>query len=155
MRKWIVPTIKSITSITGPSKSFNITIDENICLNNGSLLPNGRCDCMKGYSGSRCEVSLCYNYCVDGTCTVDAFGSSPKCKCPLGKIGERCEFDLCKDACLNEGVCIATADTNEVSCKCQQGYTGERCETRTAILNKLCRGYCLYYEITIDHVAIC
>lgn len=37
------------------------------------------CECAQGYTGERCEVSVCHNYCFRGDCSVSAEGQ-PKCR---------------------------------------------------------------------------
>lgn len=56
------------------------------CLNGGKYtwkldnkLNPKLCQCSRGYTGERCEISLCYNYCLNGTCILDNEGF-PKCR---------------------------------------------------------------------------
>lgn len=97
------------------------------CLNYGELTEHG-CKCFHGYSGLRCEIDLCHNFCVIGDCHISSHGY-PVCKCPLGFTGERCQQDMCKDFCMHDGVCkFGVTNTSKISCECPDGYSGERCE---------------------------
>lgn len=56
------------------------------CLNGGKYIPkldskmNPKiCECSRGYTGERCEISLCYNYCLNGTCLLNREGF-PQCR---------------------------------------------------------------------------
>lgn len=122
------------------------TIDSkllNYCLNNGSFHINGTCVCPKGYSGQRCEVSLCHNYCILGECSLDQDGY-PSCACPMNRTGLRCQTDLCYSICLNGGSCVILG-VNKTECQCPSGFFGKRCEMRSAQQDELCKAYCNYY----------
>ena len=52
------------------------------------------CSCQPGFSGSRCEISKCHNYCMnDGECNLDS-SNNPTCHCNLGFNGTRCQIEI-------------------------------------------------------------
>lgn len=49
------------------------------------------CHCQQNFTGDRCEVNVCYNYCLnDGICSISRF-EALKCQCPPGFLGSRCQ----------------------------------------------------------------
>ncbi|XP_047027192.1 protein cueball-like [Helicoverpa zea] len=84
------------------------------------------CTCAPGYIGERCDVSVCQNYCIQGTCSVSDEGE-PSCGCESGYSGARCDINMCFNYCLNNGVCYFTEE-NEPLCQCSGNYRGSRCE---------------------------
>nr|XP_049706848.1 protein cueball isoform X2 [Helicoverpa armigera] len=84
------------------------------------------CTCAPGYIGERCDVSVCQNYCIHGTCSVSDEGE-PSCGCESGYSGARCDINMCFNYCLNNGVCYFTEE-NEPLCQCSGNYRGSRCE---------------------------
>lgn len=61
--------------------TFNIPRDAGLFCLHGDMI-DGKlttCKCNPGYTGERCEVSLCKNYCVQGDCSISPDGE-PKCK---------------------------------------------------------------------------
>lgn len=102
---------------------------------------SGGCICKIGFSGTRCEIRECQNYCVHGTCTVNEYGY-PKCFCKQGFYGERCENYLCADHCLNGGKCKIEEDENEElkpTCECPDNFIGPRCEFNST---EVCSVFC-------------
>ncbi|KAJ8708124.1 hypothetical protein PYW08_010490 [Mythimna loreyi] len=81
------------------------------------------------------RVSICYNYCLQGNCSVSAEGL-PKCSCKVGYSGERCELNACHKLCLNNGTCFLN-EVDEPVCQCTEDYDGVRCEV------PICKDYCL------------
>lgn len=114
-------------------------MQEAICLNNGQVTSSG-CKCRRGYSGANCETSVCYNYCVYGTCHLSRIGH-PVCKCPAGYTGSRCEQKICDGYCLNGGVCQETSYGETPKCTCALGFQGNRCELNMEP-NELCSKFC-------------
>lgn len=45
------------------------------CLNGGERV-NGTCKCPRGFAGSNCETSLCYNLCFRGNCHYSTLGKA-------------------------------------------------------------------------------
>ncbi|KAJ8715955.1 hypothetical protein PYW08_013240 [Mythimna loreyi] len=106
---------------------FNIPSDAGLfCVHgikvNGKLL----CKCTPGYTGERCDISVCQNYCFQGDCSVSDVGQ-PKCRCNAGYSGERCEVYACNGYCLNNGLCSLN-ENSEPACQCIGDYEGSRCE---------------------------
>ncbi|KAJ8704454.1 hypothetical protein PYW07_011642 [Mythimna separata] len=99
------------------------------CVHGTKAYGQSACTCTPGYTGERCDVSVCDNYCLQGYCSVDSEGL-PKCRCTTGHTGERCEVDSCRGYCLNSGECSLNEE-DEPSCECAAHYDGVRCETRT------------------------
>ena len=49
------------------------------------------CHCQQNFTGTRCQVDVCYNYCLnDGACSVSTF-EAVRCQCPQGFAGSRCQ----------------------------------------------------------------
>ncbi|KAB0796179.1 hypothetical protein PPYR_10240 [Photinus pyralis] len=110
------------------------------CLNGGELIDDS-CLCKRGFTGERCEMQLCHNYCLHGSCYLSSMGA-PKCKCPLGFGGNRCERDMCIGFCLNDGNCHRSPNsTFDVRCACREGYSGKRCE-KSLNADELCATFC-------------
>ncbi|KAJ8715958.1 hypothetical protein PYW08_013243 [Mythimna loreyi] len=69
---------------------------ENYCVyGNCSFNEEGlpKCRCNAGYSGQRCEINVCYNYCLnDGECSLNE-EEEPICQCAGDHAGVRCEDD--------------------------------------------------------------
>lgn len=84
------------------------------------------CRCPKGYSGYRCEKSICDNYCTNkGKCKVK--NGLPECSCLSGYKGQKCDEDMCDQVkCMNGGVCEPTQYGHK--CRCQGPFVGARCE---------------------------
>ncbi|KAJ8705879.1 hypothetical protein PYW08_012925 [Mythimna loreyi] len=93
------------------------------------------CRCKAGYSGERCEVNACLDYCLHGgVCSLDEHHQRV-CQCAAGYEGERCDVTICNEYCLR-GDCSVGADGRPL-CSCTTGYSGERCEV------SICENYCL------------
>lgn len=116
------------------------------CLNDGNRTSTG-CKCRRGYTGSSCEISVCYNYCVHGSCYYES--GYPKCKCPEGFSGSRCERNVCEGFCLNGGSCRHSNNIKwGAECTCEEGYAGSRCE-KSYDVNELCKLFCEYEKSEI------
>lgn len=111
---------------------------QNYCLNNGELNPKtNTCICPNEFKGARCEVPICFNYCIQGTCSVTSTGYA-NCRCDAGFTGERCEVDLCRGFCLNSGRC--DFEEGEPVCHCSSSFNGRHCENVNT--EKLCLDFC-------------
>ncbi|XP_021928534.1 protein cueball isoform X2 [Zootermopsis nevadensis] len=131
------------------------------CLNSGLLLAEERrnaiCQCPQGYSGERCEVSLCHNYCLNnGICEIDN-NSLPVCICVHGTNGSRCEQHVCNSYCLNSGACEVD-NRGQPSCRCRGNFSGVHCEVMDA--GHMCRSQCqqfgqLYVPIDGGNTPMC
>ncbi|KAG5889516.1 hypothetical protein JTB14_009003 [Gonioctena quinquepunctata] len=108
------------------------------CLNWGNLLGN-YCVCKRGFTGDRCENSICNSYfCLQGNCYLSSVGK-PMCHCDRGFVGERCEKNKCEGFCLNGGECDPhSSSRDKPTCSCPEGFVGDRCEYDI----QLCDGYC-------------
>lgn len=96
------------------------------CVNGGTFhVQNNLCFCLPGYTGARCEISKCHNFCVHGTCQIE--GTFPKCYCQQNYYGDRCEYFKCNGHCLNNGEC-SVDNYGGMNCKCQDLFVGTRCE---------------------------
>lgn len=134
--------LKESVNITTTTESVTVPVNVHVpyCLNNGQLTATG-CKCPRGFSGYKCEISLCYNYCLNGECTYSS-GGLPMCRCAPGYIGNRCEQNVCDAFCLNGGTCQMSENWKSGICSCPEGFFGTRCEKRDD-LKDLCRIICL------------
>lgn len=125
--------IEMIEKNKNTAEIFEIARDSVQCLNFGELV-NNRCRCVRGFTGTRCEVDLCHNYCISGGCFISTEGY-PQCKCLEGFTGQRCEIEVCKGFCLNDGVCRSQINNEDslATCECRDGYSGERCEVKNEV----------------------
>ncbi|XP_026745540.1 protein cueball-like, partial [Trichoplusia ni] len=86
------------------------------------------CNCTVGYTGERCDISVCQNYCFQGDCSLTSDGQ-PTCNCNNGYSGNRCEVNVCTGYCLNNGICSLN-EKSQPTCQCLGGdHEGERCQT--------------------------
>ncbi|CAH0398861.1 unnamed protein product [Chilo suppressalis] len=107
--------------------SFNIPKDIGLfCLHGVKMDGKLECKCSPGYTGERCEESVCHNFCFQGDCTLSSKGE-PTCRCKNGFSGPRCEVDACYGYCLNNGMCSLAEQSP--TCQCSSDYEGTRCET--------------------------
>lgn len=62
------------------NESFNIPREVGLfCLNGIKVADKySTCKCFPGYTGERCQISICQNYCLNGDCNVSEDGS-PHC----------------------------------------------------------------------------
>lgn len=107
-----------------------------------------------GHSGSTCEIPVCNNYCIEGTCEIASNGN-PLCKCREGFTGDRCETNLCTNHCLHGGQCLI--EKGEPNCKCPNSFFGIRCEKMD--IKEMCNRFCNKEDINdrleLDFEAIC
>lgn len=97
------------------------------CSSNGKYIQvDNSCHCEPGFSGSNCEISICYNHCLQGNCTISLEGL-PICHCSGDFSGLRCEQNVCNNYCLNDGQC--TVKGGKPYCTCMNSE-GERCESK-------------------------
>lgn len=138
-------------NLTGnkPVTPAKLDTPSNFCLNNGQLNPKTNlCICTQEYKGSHCEIPICHNYCIEGTCHITSTGYA-QCTCHPGFIGERCERDLCAGFCLNGGRC--DLENNEPVCRhCIGDYYGKHCEQLD--MEGVCERFCNQEEVDIKGV---
>lgn len=112
------------------NESINIPQDVGLFCLHGVKTGMSACKCSPGYTGERCEKSICQNFCFNGDCSVNNKGQ-PECKCKSGFSGPRCTTDICSLYCLNGGEC--KLDNDNAICTCTEGFEGLRCETRKIV----------------------
>lgn len=72
--------LKMSQNKTAINDSFNIPKDVGLfCLHGVKIEGKLACKCSSGYTGERCELSLCTNYCLNGECSFTEDGA-PKCR---------------------------------------------------------------------------
>lgn len=124
------------------------------CLNEGYLNPKSNlCICPTELTGAHCEVPICHNYCVEGTCHISSTGYA-QCTCHAGFTGDRCEHDVCAGFCLNGGRC--DLENNEPVCHCPSSYYGRHCELMD--MQTVCERFCSEEVVDIKDIdlsAIC
>lgn len=127
------------------------------CLNEGKEVleeGNRRCDCPVAFTGARCEIDLCKNYCLNGGTCVAFKNATVRCEnCDLGFQGARCEIDICKKNCLNGGMC--DLKDRQPVCTCPLGFYGDKCETKRPKWDIVCIEMCQEAEIEEDLKPIC
>lgn len=132
------------------TNKLNINVSS-YCLNQGLLKDSAtNCDCPSRFSGPRCEIDNCHNYCLNGICEVDSAGQ-PRCrKCAEGWSGDQCQINVCHNYCVR-GSCVVENSINP-KCECNEGWSGERCEIWHFEKQKLekdmlevCKSYCRMY----------
>lgn len=123
------------------------------CLNGGELLDN-RCNCPRGFTGVRCELSVCKNLCLNGDCYMSSIGK-PICRCDKGFVGDRCQKNKCEGYCLNDGECSFHSTMNIPRCQCQEGFIGDRCEYNVEICDIFCTENGLDDTLTEKYKALC
>lgn len=124
------------------------------CSNNGHFDETTQsCKCQREFKGDYCEIPICYNYCIGGTCEIVG-DQQAICKCHPGFSGQHCQHDNCHNYCLNDGHCIIKND--EPTCQCPTSYLGSRCER--VEINELCTRFCNKEDIdakNIDLEVVC
>lgn len=116
---------------------------KHFCLNDGVVNPNtDRCICTHEFKGAHCEIPICHNYCIEGTCHISSTGYA-QCECHAGFTGERCEINFCNGYCLNGGHC--DLENNEPMCHCTAPYYGRHCESMD--VSEMCNRYCNNEEV--------
>lgn len=69
---------KNKTAINDTFKE--VTRNEGLyCLHGDKIEGKLTCNCTLGYTGERCEISKCHNYCAQGDCSI-TFEGNPICK---------------------------------------------------------------------------
>ncbi|KTF89246.1 hypothetical protein cypCar_00008864, partial [Cyprinus carpio] len=156
------PTGASCTCPEGKTLVNGSCIDPNVsgelcqpaCENGGRCMANEkgdwRCYCWPNFSGERCEVNHCTDYCLNGgtctgspldichhhcvhsqACTLSSSGHV-ECVCPPRYEGVKCDVDKCLRC--HGAPCIINGDTGDVACNCTSGRIASSCQ--------LCDGYC-------------
>ncbi|KAJ8705640.1 hypothetical protein PYW08_012686 [Mythimna loreyi] len=103
------------------------------CVHGIKVIGQSICKCTAGYTGVRCDASVCDNYCLQGSCNFTDDGL-PECRCNAGYSGERCELNVCNGYCLNNGTCSLNEEDEPV-CECIGEYEGGRCELPAGVNN--------------------
>uniref|UniRef100_A0A6Q2Z7L4 EGF-like domain-containing protein n=1 Tax=Esox lucius TaxID=8010 RepID=A0A6Q2Z7L4_ESOLU len=118
-----------------------------LCLNGGNCFLNARqqakCQCQPSFTGERCEVNQCRDYCKNGgACTASVAGrltvgvtglavawfSASFCYSKrLGFTGPQCTLLTCQDYCHNGGNCTVSQG-NQPTCSCPGQYHGDQCQ---------------------------
>ncbi|XP_065190234.1 uncharacterized protein LOC135821099 isoform X2 [Sycon ciliatum] len=81
------------------------------CLNQGRCDSEGKCSCREGFTGDKCQFSLCESNWVR---------KNSECQCKEGVFGEHCT-EVCH--CLNNGRC-----EQDGTCSCRRGFHGDQCQ---------------------------
>jgi len=102
------------------------------CINgscDGSTI-GGSCLCDPGWAGSKCDLELCTDNCINSGTAQSQPASSPGesclCTCSAGYSGSICENDPCSSTPCNNGSCSVTGST--YSCQCNMYWTGSQCD---------------------------
>lgn len=131
-------TIFPLTSTSPTNFDASTELKNQQCLNNGSFDNKTKlCRCQSEYKGVYCEIPICFNYCIEGTCHISSTGN-PQCTCRPGFSGERCENDMCNNHCLHGGHCLI--ENGEPNCQCPDSFYGNRCENMN--IKEMCTRFC-------------
>ncbi|XP_031845880.1 low-density lipoprotein receptor repeat domain-containing protein cueball isoform X2 [Nomia melanderi] len=136
---------------TGTEESEMVTEKSQYCLNDGIMDDTDEiCRCKPGFTGAHCEINLCHNYCLQGSCSINT-DNLPTCKCSGTFIGPRCATDPCINYCLHGGQC--SVQNEKPVCKCKYSE-GSRCENPSNV-TKTCETICAKTEIVpMNHSVI-
>ncbi|XP_013166449.1 PREDICTED: protein crumbs, partial [Papilio xuthus] len=112
------------------------------CLNGGSCVSAGGCECRPGYGGAQCELLL--------DCRALGCPHRSAQECVEQGGAWRCAAPGAESACASSpchnGTCLAL-DTGLFSCQCPAGYTGRFCESdkdECSLMPKICNnGVCV------------
>ncbi|CAH0584464.1 unnamed protein product [Chrysodeixis includens] len=127
------PECKELSSLSQNNsvinETFYIPSDVGLfCVHGIKVNGKSLCNCTPGYTGERCDISVCQNYCFQGDCSLTS-GGQPTCNCNNGYSGDRCEVNACTGYCLNNGICTLN-EKSEPTCQCLgRDHEGARCET--------------------------
>ncbi|KAJ8707184.1 hypothetical protein PYW08_011318 [Mythimna loreyi] len=119
-----------------------LAIESPFCVHGTKVDDRAFCTCTPGYTGERCDVSVCLNYCVQGVCSFSHDEGRPECRCNAGYSGERCQFSVCENFCV-QGNCSINDDGVPV-CRCNAGYSGERCQV------SVCENFCVEGNCSVN-----
>lgn len=149
--------LKIVKEKMAQEESQNTEIISEYCVNEGKEVQddgNRRCECPMGFSGARCEIDLCKNFCLNGGTCVAFKNTTVRCDhCDLGFRGVRCEIDVCKISCLNGGICDLR--DGQPICTCPLGYYGDKCEVKRPKWDIVCIELCQDAEVDEELKPIC
>ncbi|KAJ8707183.1 hypothetical protein PYW08_011317 [Mythimna loreyi] len=128
-----------------------LAIESPFCVHGTTVDDRAACTCTPGYTGERCDVSVCLNYCVQGVCSFSDDEGRPECRCNAGYSGERCQFSVCENKFCMQGNCSVNDDGFPI-CRCNAGYSGERCQFSVCENNFCMQGNC---SINDDGLPMC
>ncbi len=134
-------TVISTTTLSTPTTTIASTKSNEIascdCNKNG-VCKNNVCVCIDGYTGDKCEYTLCkendtqYSQCSNnGKCVKHFQTQKYSCLCKPTHVGALCEIPKCLNYCYNGGKCsyLNNTTTDNLKCECDSTrFTGERCE---------------------------
>uniref|UniRef100_A0A182XXS5 EGF-like domain-containing protein n=1 Tax=Anopheles stephensi TaxID=30069 RepID=A0A182XXS5_ANOST len=92
----------------------------------------GKCDCIDGYQGNDCSISVC-----PVLCSAHGHYGGGVCHCEEGWKGSECDIPVSEcemPTCSNHGRCI------EGDCHCERGWKGLFCEQQDCI-DHSCSGH--------------
>ncbi|KAL0488078.1 E3 ubiquitin-protein ligase HERC, partial [Acrasis kona] len=105
-----------------------------VCNNkNGTCVGYNSCVCNANYTGSQCEIPICYGIQANKASVCSGNGTcvaANKCVCTSNYAGSQCQYPICSgkssndaSVCSGHGVCSAPS-----SCICDAGYYGNNCQ---------------------------
>ncbi|XP_065093472.1 teneurin-a-like [Ochlerotatus camptorhynchus] len=119
-----------ISLIVGEAEGIRTTCP-NDCSGRGSCYI-GKCDCIDGYQGPDCSISVC-----PVLCSSHGHYGGGVCHCEEGWKGSECDIPVAEcelPSCSNHGRCI------EGDCHCERGWKGLYCEQPDCI-DPSCSGH--------------
>ncbi|EFC43502.1 predicted protein [Naegleria gruberi] len=86
-----------------------------VCNSNGKCYGNNVCECNRNFTGSNCDIPVCFGISADCSQVCSGNGHCEKpgfCACKVGYAGEQCQTDLSATTCTDvNGDCFANDPT--------------------------------------------
>ncbi|EFC43684.1 predicted protein, partial [Naegleria gruberi] len=102
-----------------------------VCSGKGKCSSQDNCDCSKGYTGSKCELPICYDKDSSHSLVCSGRGQCVgvnTCKCNNGFTGPECQLSTCNGKLESEGGCSFRGSCSDShTCTCSGNFAGSSC----------------------------